>query len=324
MRRREFITLIGGVAAAWPLAARAQEVGRTYRIGGLSVSPRNAPYLVVMFDELRRLGFIEGQNLTVDWHTYGLRPDLLSEFAAELVKAHVDVIYAVGEIGIRAAQGATATTPILGSTDDMIGSRLVNSMARPDGNTTGISLLSSELNGKRQEILIEAVPGLRRMAALADSETTAHARLDALKEAARARDIELSIDRIARPEDIPAVIDAAKASGAEALNVLSSAILYGNRQIVMQCVAALRLPAIYPFPEAAEEGGFLGYGPRLIQIYRDVLARQLVKILQGAKPADLPVEQPTKFELTINLKAANALGLTVPESFLVRTDEVIE
>jgi putative ABC transport system substrate-binding protein len=162
------------------------------------------------------------------------------------------------------------------------------------------------------------------MAVLADSETTAHARLDALKEAARARDIELSIDRIARPEDIPAVIDAAKASGAEALNVLSSAILYGNRQIVMQCVAALRLPAIYPFPEAAEEGGFLGYGPRLIQIYRDVLARQLVKILQGAKPADLPVEQPTKFELTINLKAANALGLTVPESFLVRTDEVIE
>jgi putative tryptophan/tyrosine transport system substrate-binding protein len=324
MRRREFITLIGGVAAAWPLAARAQEVGRTYRIGGLSVSPRNAPYLIAMFDELRRLGFIESQNLTVDWHTYGLRPDLLSEFAAELVKAHVDVIYAVGEIGIRAAQGATATTPILGSTDDMIGSRLVNSMARPDGNTTGISLLSSELNGKRQEILIEAVPGLRRMAVLADSETTAHARLDALKEAARARDIELSIDRIARPEDIPAVIDAAKASGAEALNVLSSAILYGNRQIVMQCVAALRLPAIYPFPEAAEEGGFLGYGPRLIQIYRDVLARQLVKILQGAKPADLPVEQPTKFELTINLKAANALGLTVPESFLVRTDEVIE
>jgi putative ABC transport system substrate-binding protein len=324
MRRREFITLIGGVAAAWPLAARAQEVGRTYRIGGLSVSPRNAPYLIAMFDELRRLGFIESQNLTVDWHTYGLRPDLLSEFAAELVKAHVDVIYAVGEIGIRAAQGATATTPILGSTDDMIGSRLVNSMARPDGNTTGISLLSSELNGKRQEILIEAVPGLRRMAVLADSETTAHARLDALKEAARARDIELSIDRIARPEDIPAVIDAAKASGAEALNVLSSAILYGNRQIVMQCVAALRLPAIYPFPEAAEEGGFLGYGPRVIQIYRDVLARQLVKILQGAKPADLPVEQPTKFELTINLKAANALGLTVPESFLVRTDEVIE
>jgi putative ABC transport system substrate-binding protein len=324
LRRREFVTLLGGAAAGRSLAARAQEVGRTYRIGGLSVSPRNAPYLVAMFDELRRLGFIEGQNLTVDWHTYGLRPDLLSEFAAELVKAHVDVIYAVGEIGIRAAQGATATTPILGSTDDMIGSRLVNSMARPDGNTTGISLLSSELNGKRQEILIEAVPGLRRMAVLADSETTAHARLDALKEAARARDIELSIDRIARPEDIPAVIDAAKASGAEALNVLSSAILYGNRQIVMQCVAALRLPAIYPFPEAAEEGGFLGYGPRLIQIYRDVLARQLVKILQGAKPADLPVEQPTKFELTINLKAANALGLTVPESFLVRTDEVIE
>jgi putative ABC transport system substrate-binding protein len=221
-------------------------------------------------------------------------------------------------------QGATATTPILGSTDDMIGSRLVNSMARPDGNTTGISLLSFELNGKRQEILIEAVPGLRRMAVLADSKTTANARLDALQEAARARDIELSIHRIARPEEIPAVIDAAKASGAEALNVLPTAILYGNRQIVMQHVAALRLPAIYPFPEAAEEGGFLGYGPRLIQLYRDVLARQLVKLLRGAKPADIPVEQPTKFELAINLKTAKALGVTIPESFLLRADNVIE
>jgi putative tryptophan/tyrosine transport system substrate-binding protein len=324
MTRREFITLLGGATVACPIAARGQEAGRTYRVGGLSVSPRTAQYIVAMFDEVRRLGFIEGRNLTVDWRGYGLRPDLLSEFAAELVKADVDVIYAVGHSGIRAAQRATTTIPILGSTDDMVGEGLVDSMARPNGNTTGISIFATELNGKRLEILIEAVPGLRRMAALTDSETRANAQLDALQEAARARDVELSIHRIARPEEIPANIDAAKASGAEALNVLSSAILYGSRQIVMQHVAALRLPAIYPFPEAAAEGGFLGYGPRLIRIYRDVLAPQLVKLLRGAESADIPVEQPTKFELAINLKTAKVLGVTIPESFLLRADNVIE
>ena len=198
----------------------------------------------------------------------------------------------------------------------MVGSGLVNSLARPDGNTTGTSILAAELDGKRQEILIEAVPGLRRMAALADSNTTATAQLQALQDAARARGIELSIHPIARPEEIPAAIDAAKASGAAALNVLSSPILYGSRQIIMQRVAALRLPAIYQFPEEAEEGGFVAYGPRVVQIFRELVARQLVKLLRGAKPADLPIEQPTKFELVINLKTAKALGLQFPESFL--------
>ena len=131
MRRRDFIALVGGAAVAWPLAARAQEAGRTYRLGGLSGSPRNAPYFVAMFDELRRLGFIEGQNLTIDWRRYGPRVDLIPEFVAELVKAHVDVIYAGGDIAIRAAQQATRTIPILGITDDMVGSGLVNSLARP-------------------------------------------------------------------------------------------------------------------------------------------------------------------------------------------------
>ena len=173
MRRREFIALLGGAAVAWPLAARAQEAGRTYRLGGLSAGPRNAPLIVAMFDELRRLGFIEGQNLTIDWRNYGPRIDLIPEFVAELVKAHVDVIYAGGDAAIRAAQQATTTIPILGITDDMVGSGLVNSLARPGGNTTGMSILATELDGKRQEILIEAVPGLRRMAVLADSNTTA-------------------------------------------------------------------------------------------------------------------------------------------------------
>jgi putative tryptophan/tyrosine transport system substrate-binding protein len=134
MRRRDFITLVSGATVAWPLAARAQEARRTYRLGVLTVSPRNAPYIVAMFDELGRLGFIEGQNLTVDWREYALQIDVISEFAAELVKGHVDLIYAVGDVGIRAAQRATATIPICGTTDDMVGSGLVNSLARRQYN----------------------------------------------------------------------------------------------------------------------------------------------------------------------------------------------
>ncbi len=167
MRRRDFIALLGSAAAAWPLAASTQEAGRTYRLGGMSGSPRTAPFVTAMFDELRRAGFIEGQNLTVEWHQYGSRIDMLSEVATELVKVKADVIYAAGEAPIRAAQLATATIPILGATDDMLEAGLVKSLARPEGNTTGISIFSTELDGKRQDILIEAVPGLRRMAALA-------------------------------------------------------------------------------------------------------------------------------------------------------------
>ena len=231
---------------------------------------------------------------------------------ADLVKSRVDVIVATGDAAIRAAQQATKTIPILGSTDDMVGSGLVNSLGRPDGNTTGTSFLAADLDGKRQEILIEAVPGLRRMAVLADSTTTANARLDELQEAAHARNIELSIHPIARPEEIPTAIDAAKASGAAGLNVLSSPILYTSRQIIMQRVAAQRLPSIYQFPEEAEEGGFVAYGPRVVHIFGELVSRQLVKLLRGAKPADLPIEQPTKFELVISLKTADALGITVP------------
>ena len=166
-----------------------------------------------MFDELGRLGFIEGQNLTVDWREYALQIDVVSEFAAELVKGHVDLIYAVGDVGTRAAQRATTTISIFGIADDMVGSGLVNSLARPGGNTTGVSILAPELNGKRQEILIEAVPGLRRMAALADSNMSSSSKLQELQDAARARNIELSIHWIARPEEIPAVVDAVKTSG---------------------------------------------------------------------------------------------------------------
>ena len=219
MRRREFIGLLGGVAAAWPLAARAQEPGRAYRVGGLSVNPREAPIIVAMFDELRKLGFVEGQNLTIDWRIYEPHGDLAAQFEV-IVKGHPDVIYAGGPASIRAAQKTTTTIPILGLTDDMVGSGLVNSLAHPGGNTTGVSMLAGDLDGKRQEILIELVPGLHRMGALTDSNTTGSPQLQALENAARARGVELSIHRITKPDEITAAIDAAKVSGAEALNVL--------------------------------------------------------------------------------------------------------
>jgi putative ABC transport system substrate-binding protein len=323
MRRREVLTLIAGAAVGWPLGAPAQEPGRTYRVGGVSSSPRDAPHFAAMFDELRRLGFIVGQNVTVDWRSYGPRIELIPEFTAELVKGHVDVILVNGDAVIRAAQEATTTIPILGITEDMVGQGLVDSLARPGRNTTGVSILATELDGKRQEILIEAVPELHRMAVLAD-KATGPRELGALQDTARARGVELLIHKIANAEDITAAIDAAKASGAAALNVLSSPFLYGNRQIIMQRVAELRLPAIYQFPEEAEEGGFVAYGPRIVQVFRELVAQQLVKLLRGVKPADIPVEQPTKFELVINLTAASAIGISVPATLVARADKVIE
>ena len=196
-------------------------------------------------------------------------------------------------------------------------------MAHPGGNTTGISILATELDGKRQELLIELLPGARHIAALADFNTTASRQLQALQDTARARGVELSIHQIAKLEEISSAIDAAKAADASGLNVLASPLLFAQRQLIIERTVALRFPAMYQWPETAEEG-LVGYGPRIVQLFRDVLSRQLIKLLQGAKPADIPVEQPTKFELVINLKAAKALGLTIPPLVLARADEVIE
>ena len=206
----------------------------------------------------------------------------------------------------------------------MVGQGLVNSLARPGGNTTGVSVFATELDGKRLEILIESVPGLHQLAVLADPKATQSPRLQALQDAARARGVEVSIHRIANADEIPAAIDAAKASGAAALNVLSSPLLGGNRQLILDRVAALRLPAIYPWAEEAEEGGFLAHGPRLAQVFRELVGQQLIKLLRGVKPADIPIEQPTKFELVINLKTAKAIGVTVPATLVARADKVIE
>jgi putative ABC transport system substrate-binding protein len=226
-------------------------------------------------------------------------------------------------LAIRTVQNATKKIPILALTEDLVGEGLVNSMARPDGNTTGVSMFATELDGKRQELLIEAVPGVRRMAALADSNRAA-VKLEALQETAHARNIDLSIQRVARGDEIAGAIEEAKSSGAEALNVLASPMLWANRKLIMDRVAVLHLPAIYQFPEMAEEGGFAAYGPGAVEIFREPLGRQLAQLLQGTKVIDIPVEQPTKFELVINLKTAKAMGVTVPSALLLRADKLIE
>jgi putative ABC transport system substrate-binding protein len=182
---------------------------------------------------VRWQGFIEGQNLTVIHHAFAMNPDLLPEWVAELVKAPVDVIATVGDLAIRTAQEATKTIPILAVTDDMLGAGLVNSLARPNGNTTGLSILATELDGKRQELLIEAVPALRRMAVLADSNRTAAVKLDALRQAANAHNVQLSIHPVAGDKEIVSALDMAQALGATALNVLASPMLYANRQLIM-------------------------------------------------------------------------------------------
>jgi ABC-type uncharacterized transport system substrate-binding protein len=323
MRRREFIAL-AGASIAWPSAAVAQEPGRTYRIGVLFAAPRNDDSTVTFFEGVRRQGFSEGQNLAVIHHAFAMNPDRLPEWVAELVKARVDVIVTVGDLAIRTAQEATKTIPILAATDDMLGAGLVNSLARPNGNTTGLSILATELDGKRQEILIEALPGMRHMATLADANRTPAVKLEALQEAARARNVELLIHQITTGADIPIAIERAQASGATALNVLASPMLYANRQLIMDRTAAMRMAAIYQWPETAEEGGFIAYGPRLMDLFRDLLPRKLAQLLRGTKVADIPVEQPTNFELVINLKTANALGIAVAPGFLGRADKVIE
>jgi putative ABC transport system substrate-binding protein len=324
MRRRAFISLLGGAAVAWPLAGHTQEPGRVYRIGSLHQSPADAPQHLAFIAELHTLGFLDGQNLTLDRRGYGLPVERFAEVAQDHVKAQVDVILCGGEAAARAAQAATQTIPLVVLVDDAIRAGLVRSLAKPGGNTTGVSILASELDGKRQDILIEAVPGLRHMAALVDPGSTTAVQAQALVQSAGARGVELSVHQVTKPEEIAPAIDAAKGSGATALNVLASALLFNNRKIIFERVATWRLPAIYQWPEIAEDEGLLGYGPRIIQIYRDLVSRQVVKILRGIKPADIPVEQPTRFELVINLKAAQAIGHEVPAGLVLRADKLIE
>jgi putative tryptophan/tyrosine transport system substrate-binding protein len=321
MKRRAFITLLGGAAAAWPVVARAQQGDRIRRIGVLVPLP--ATVFAPFFSELRQHGLIEGQNLAVDRRGFDAQYNQFPAIAAELVKTSPEAILCGGDAAIRAAQVATSNIPIVAITDDMVGAGLVRSLAHPGGNTTGVSILAGDLDGKRQDVLVEFFPGVRRLAALSDAQNNTPSQLQALLDTARARGVKLTIHRVERNQDIVSAIDAAKAGGAEALNVLASPLLHGSRHAIFVRTAELRLPAIYQWPETAQEGGLLAYGPRFTDVFRQ-LARQLVNVLRGANPADLPVEQPTRFELVVNLRAAKAIGLDFSPTLLARADEVIE
>jgi len=325
MRRREVIALIGSAVTAPFVRAHivgAQEPGRTYKLGAINGSARQAPRNVAFFDELRGLGFVEGQNLKIIVDGFGLRDEQFAEAAATLAKSAPDVIFCTGNPAMRAAQESTRTVPIVGVASDMVGAGFVRSLARPGGNVTGVSL-TFEVDGKRQDLLMEAMPEARRFAFLTDPTFMPPAQLSALQNATRARGVDVAVFTAGAPEQIAPAMDQAKAWGANALNVLSAPLFSIHRQIVIERTAALGLPAIYIWPEMAEEGGLIGYGPRLTPIYRQ-LARLVVKVLRGVKPEDIPVEEPAKFDLVVNLKTAKALGLTIPESFLTRADKVIE
>jgi putative ABC transport system substrate-binding protein len=319
MKRRKFITLLGG-AAAWPLVARAQQI---YRLGILSGRSRDEPNFLAFFDELRQVGIVEGQQLTVDPRGFSTREDRYPALAVELVASGADAILAAGDAAIAAAQTATRTIPIVGISDDMIGAGFVRSLARPGGNIIGISILATELNSKRLELLMDALANARRIAVLSDSRITTPQHITMLRSAARSRDVELDVYEASTPEGIAPAIEAAAKGGAQAMNVLASPLLSFNSRQIVDHLALLRLPAIYQWPEIAEEGGLLAYGPRITRTYRQ-MARQLMRLMRGGKIADAPVEQPTVFELLANLKTARAMDLQLPESLLTRLDEVIE
>jgi putative tryptophan/tyrosine transport system substrate-binding protein len=324
MNRRKIVGLIGA-AIAWPFAARAEdwERDRVYRLGFLLPTPRQAPVVAALFDELRVNGLIEGQNLLVIGDGFSVAYDQLPRLAASVIDASPDVIVTGPELPIRTLQKLTQTIPLVGMTEDMVGEGLVASLARPGGSTTGISLLSPELDGKRQEILLEAVPGLRKIAILADANVTKPAHLKQLEEAARNRGVEALVRGVAkRDEVIPAIKDA-QAAGAQAINFLATPIFSVDAAAFIAEVRALRLASIYQWPEDAEDGALIAYRPRYTDMYR-IRARLVMKVLRGAKPADIPVEQPTKFELVFNLKTAKAIGVAVPSSLLLRADKVIE
>jgi putative ABC transport system substrate-binding protein len=320
MIRREFVTLLGSAAVAWPLAVRAQQ-GHLPVVGVLRPIPKDADQFAEPFRRyMRAIGWEDGRNVRFLFVWADGRNERAPALAEELVAQNVDLIITFGDPAIRAAQRATQAIPIVGMTDDMVGSGLAASMARPGRNTTGVSILSPELDVKRLEILHEFVPQARRIAVLADPSTSNRAQLAS---AARDLGVELLVFEVQNPAEIGRPLDAITAAGVEAVHVLASPQLNAARHVIIERTRNARLPAIYQFPETAEEGGLLSYGPRVLLCYRHVVSL-VDKVLRGTKPADLPIEQPIKFELVVNLKTAIAIGMTIPPTLLLRADQVIE
>ena len=326
MRRRAFISLLGGAAVAWPLAARGQQAGKLPTIGFLVVGTpsTHGQWVAAFVQRLRELGWIEGRTVAIEYRWAEGRTERLAEIATDFVRLRVDVIVTHSAAPVLAAKQATSVIPIVfAAVADPLGSGLVASLARPDGNVTGLSVQQTDTAGKRLELLREVVPGLRRLAILANIGNPGNVlEMGEVQAAARTFDLEVALLEIRRAEDIAPAFEALKGR-ADALYVATDPLLNTNRLRISILALGARLPTMHGFREPIEAGGLISYGANFPDLFRRA-ADYVDKILRGAKPADLPVEQPTKFDLVINRTTAKALGLTVPPSLLAIADEVIE
>jgi len=323
--RRKFLATLGG-AAAWPLAAQAQQPGKPptigYLGGGGPISQR--AWVDAFVQRLRELGCIDGRTVAIEYRWGEGRPERYADFAAEFVRRKVDLIFANSTEPALAAKRATSIIPIIFPVaGDPIGSGLVSSLARPGGNITGLSNLATDLAAKRLEILREVFPGLRRLAVMANTDFSgAVSERNEIDAAARTLGLEIVPLPIRRAEDIASALEGLKGR-VDALYVVGDPLANLNRVRINTFALVARLPTIYVQREYVEAGGLMSYGPNFPDLNRRA-ADYVDKVLRGAKPADLPVEQPTKFDLTVNLITARALGITVPPTLLTRADEVIE
>ena len=325
MKRRAFITLLGAVAAGWPLAARAQQRRRpTVGFLGASTASAQGPRTAAFVRRLGELGWNEGRTVTIEMRWAEGRSARAAEIAAEFVRLKADVIVTGGAALVLAAKQATSTIPIVfAGAGDPVATGLVASLARPAGNVTGLSVQAPDLAGKRLELLREVVPGLRRLGIMANAgNPTDVLQMAEAQGVARTVGLEVVPVEIRRTEDIGPAFEALKGR-ADALHVTGDPLMVANRIRINTLAQAARLPTIYNAREFVEAGGLMSYGPDFPDLYRRA-AEFVDKILRGAKPADIPVEQPTKFDLVINLVTAKALGLTVPRMLVGRADEVIE
>jgi putative ABC transport system substrate-binding protein len=324
-RRKFLATLLGGAAAAWPLAARAQQAGKLPTIGFLvSGTPSSHSQWVAAFvRRLQELGWIEGRTVAIEYRWAEGRTERAAEIAAEFVRRKVDVIVTSATTAVVAAKQATSVIPIVFMAGDPVGTGLVASLARPGGNATGLALQQTETAGKRLELLREVVPGLGRLAILANvGNPKSVLEMGEVQTAARTLGLEVITLEIRRGADIVPAFEALKGR-AEALYVVLDPLVNTHRIRINTLAMAARLPTVHGSREGVEAGGLMSYGTNFLDVFR-LAADYVDKILRGAKPADLPVEQPTKFDLIINLTTAKALGVEIPPTLLARADEVIE
>jgi putative tryptophan/tyrosine transport system substrate-binding protein len=332
MRRRDFIGIFGGAVAGWPLASRAQQRNSVARIGLLGTASFESPDAQVFLDAirggLRERGYVEGQNLVIEARSADGRVERFAALARELVRLDVDVIIALNSLSARAAQQATATIPIVAAVmGDPVGDGLVDTLARPGGNITGLSILAPELLPKLLALLKEALPVISRIAALwhphAYVERTMSTMMQEAEAAAQTLGVQLQSVAVQGPDELDQAFTTIAGNSAEALIVFPSPMLFNERRRIIGFATDRRLPSIANARQFAELGGLMTYGPSIIDSHRRAVT-YVDRILKGAKPGDLPVEQPTTFELVLNLKTADVLGITLSPSLLLQADEVIE